>query len=183
MNRVAIAFSILSTVLVALSFPAQAQLVCYDTVQGPDVLSCSGNRPEGSSSADFTGACNWVRGPDVVVEVACPGRWVNVANTSLTHEQACAAAGLSPTAISGQICASGERRPTVGSNPGSINYRYGTWGGVSGGGTFTTSYTFEWGNNNESCFDCSTYTYTYCWTSGQKRDNDSTDLVVAYACE
>ena len=34
MNRVAIAFSILSTVLVALSFPAQAQSVCYDTRPG-----------------------------------------------------------------------------------------------------------------------------------------------------
>ena len=119
------------------------------------------------------------------MEVACPGRWVNVANTSLTHEQACAAAGLSPTAISGQICASGESRPSVGLNAGSINYRYGTWGSGADnrvGGVTTSTRDF-------SCSDCgggindSSNVITYCWKSGQKRDHDSTDMVVAYACE
>lgn len=94
-------------------------------------------------------------------------KWVQ-AKAGESHAQTCQRAGLKPSSDKGYgICASGERRPTKGTDYNKISYTYGTWGGAGKGGTqavrlFSSHY--------------------FCYSSGQKRDNDGTDRLVAYLC-
>lgn len=114
-----------------------------------------------------------VKKPDPVFQKS----WVN-ANSAETHASACARVGGTPvtgTGINGLgICAATESRPGNGSGEGwnSIVYVHGiknrhgvTYAQVRGGVTITKS--------------GSKY---YCYKAGQKKDNDKTDLVVAYLC-
>jgi len=99
---------------------ASAQEKCYETKTVPNV-HCTGGR---SNSADFTGECS--KTVTQVVEVACPAKpadpqWVNSAST-LSHAQACAAHGLRPSSINGEVCASNYMRPQSGKGHGSIVY-------------------------------------------------------------
>lgn len=143
---------------------------CYEEQPGPDIMICNGG---GGNSADFVQDCTYTAGPPVRVEVPCPGRWVNIVNSSDTPEVACARAGMVPAATErGDICASGERRPRVGNNYQGISYRYGTWGSGTGIGNVYQMINFQ---DNQQ--------YSYCWSNGQKRDYDATDRTVAYYCK
>jgi hypothetical protein len=167
-----------------------AHAACYEEQPGTPILSCSGG---GGNSADFAQTCTFVAGPPVQVEVQCPGRWVNIVYSTDTHAQACARAGLSPANIAGQVCASGERRPSSGENWAGISYRYGTWGidGVGGNsvemkspgmvGENPHSPTGYCGGTDNPCQPAAAE--SWCWFSGQKRDYDGTDRTVAYYCE
>lgn len=52
-----------------------------------------------------------------------------------THSQICASAGMVPSDINGQVCASGKNRPITGNNFQNINYWWGTIGAAGSGGT------------------------------------------------
>lgn len=140
-------------------------------------------KPDGKSYSDCVPkTCNagyelkngqCVKKPDPVFKKT----WVNsVAGES--HQQTCNRVGGTPvtgTGINGLgICAATESRPGDGSGEGwnSINYIYGIknrhgqiYSQVRGGVTITKS--------------GSKY---YCYKAGQKKDNDKTDIVVAYLC-
>lgn len=175
-----LAMSVLSTAAAASAAP-----LCYEDRIVPAQMTCSDND---SRSADFGSACKYVGETVQQVPVECPGRWVGVKQESITHAQACSNAGLKPTSIEGEMCASGERRPTAGEGAAGISYAYGKTGSSTSGGTAVVNNSF-WENSggcspnsSGTCIDRQV-TYTYCYGSGQKRDWDATDRVVAFACE
>ncbi|MCV9964648.1 hypothetical protein OIU34_22410 [Pararhizobium sp. BT-229] len=88
----------------------------------------------------------------------------------------CTTAGMTATTIDGARCAASERRPSGGANAGSINYRYGKWGGGGSGGSTVEfrSRTYSTGDHDDNVVS-----YYYCWNPGNKRDHDGTDIVVA----
>ncbi|WP_315922034.1 hypothetical protein [Mesorhizobium sp. SP-1A] len=180
-----------------LTMPAMAADKCYQNqkVFVPAEFKCSSNGGSGQNRFDdfSNGSCQKTdaRYDDVEVEVPCPkvGKWVNATFTNKTitvrnggrdggtttqtisvatsQAETCASVGLKPAKLEDKyICASGEDRPTRGTDYNKIKYKYGTWGGTWGAGVSTTV-------NN----------YTFCWASGQKKDNDATDRVVAWYCE
>lgn len=90
----------------------------------------------------------------------------NIPYSGATHAQTCASVGSTPA--SGANCFSGEVRINPASFPlmkdlSSVKYIYGTWGGY--GSTAGTA------------------SERFCYRPGQKRDNDRTDLTVAYLCK
>lgn len=179
------------------TIPAVAADKCYQKVYVPAQYKCN-TRTSGlveKSFDDFSnGACQTIAARVDDVEVECPkvGRWVNATFTNKTitmrsgggrdggggtytqtisvpssQAETCSSAGLSPAKLEGQyICASGEARPVSGTDYEKISYKYGRWGDGGWAGVATT-------DNN----------YLFCWGSGQKRDNDATDRVVAWYCE
>jgi hypothetical protein len=130
---------------------------CFEYRDIPETIDCSAN---GSNSADFSSDCKHVKPVQEVEEIVCPFRWVNT-DGSKTHAQVCQSVGLNTTSVGGEICSSGERRA-----PDTYNFIYGKWGGVSSGGTSTTTRNGKY----------------YCWASRQKKDYDRTDIVTAYPC-
>lgn len=113
-------------------------------------------------------------------------RWVQ-ANLGESHAQTCSRVGMKPATNQGYgICASGERRPKKGKDYDKISYRYGTWGGGQGvGGTQVTQGLFGVGGGTAASQrgqQGQTQAIYYCYTSGQKRDNDGSDRLVAYLC-
>lgn len=180
-----------------MTIPAMAADKCYQNqkVFVPAEFKCNSNGGNGQNRFDdfSNGSCQKTdaRYDDVQVEVACPkiGKWVNATTTSKTitrrvggrdgdtvtstisvatsQAQTCASVGLKPAKLEGKyICASGEDRPKSGVDADKIKYKYGTWGGTWNAGITTT-----------------TSDYLFCWASGQKKDNDPTDRVVAWYCE
>ena len=103
-------------------------------------------------------------------------QWVNVKSCGEAHAQTCARVGKNPVTSSAPgICASTESRPGPNSGTGwdKINYTTGiknphgeVYKQVQGG--------------VEIVKKGSTY---YCYKSGQKKDNDKTDQVMAYLCK
>lgn len=94
-------------------------------------------------------------------------KWVNAVQGK-THMQTCSGAGLFPAKDKGYgICASGEARPQQGTDYEKISYRHGKWGSNS-----------KYGGNKI----VGGYGYYLCYRDGQKQDNDSTDVLVAYLC-
>mgnify|MGYP007127516628 CR=1 FL=1 len=134
-----------------------AATTCFEYVDIPESMDCNSN---GSNSADFTTSCKHIAATQEIVPVECPFRWVNT-DGKKTHDEVCRSVGLNTASASGQICSSGENRA-----PDTYNFIFGKWGGVTSGGVSTTS-------RND---------HYYCWHSGQKKDYDSTDIVIAYAC-
>lgn len=170
--------------MLALSAVA-AQAACYVTMPQTGSMSCSGGRQ--GNSADFTTNCNYTPLPDAQVEVPCPGMWVNTVSDTETQQEACARLSLQPGDLNGQVCASGERRPTTGTGSGGIRYRYGTWGSPGSGGLYDELRSFQQrsgggGRESGNPGTITTYTRHYCWGGGQKRDYDGTDILIAYYC-
>ncbi|MCV9963644.1 hypothetical protein OIU34_17225 [Pararhizobium sp. BT-229] len=174
---------------------AMAAEKCYKDVAVPSGLSCSDSS---SKSADFTTGCKIVPAHTEKVETACEvGRWVNVAGTRvssagtvITHSQACAAHGLQPYNINGNICASGRRPARVGNGWETIIYRYGTGGdghGYDGGDKVETRNQAARGPGNCSSCDSRPSTParkgTLCYNNrmGEKND-EATDSLVAVYC-
>jgi len=176
-----------------LTMPAMAADKCYQKVLIPAEFKCNAGATDGVNRFDdfSNGSCQRIAERYEDVEVECPkvGRWVNATfnNKTITvngpgrdggtstqtisvatsQAETCSSVGLSPAKLEGQyICASGEARPNRGEGYASINYKYGRWGSGGWAGVSTTQ-------NN----------YLFCWGNGQKRDNDSTDRVVAWYCE
>lgn len=159
---------------------------CKEPQYVPAKVVCDNNS---SKSADFTTGCKFIAAHYEDVEVECPAQWVNVSSsdTTATQSQICSRAGLTSANIDGKTCASGEQRPTTGENASGIAYRYGKENGGTGG-NIVTNYTIRGNtggcspNSSGSCMDYA-YTYTYCYASGQKKDYDNSDRVVAFACD
>lgn len=175
-----------------------AHAACYETVPGALVMDC-GQAMHGAGSADFAMACHQAPGPPVTVEVPCPeppGAWVPAfpvsgpsasVNLNLSHAGSCVQAGMKPSNINGQVCASGERRPAEGNGHAAIGYRYGTWSDTRIGGSAMSSLYVEgrcipFGMDGACHPEPASHAH-YCWGAGQKRDHDRTDIVVAYFCE
>jgi hypothetical protein len=173
-----------SVVFACLSVSAMsAKAACYEEQVIESSLSCSSSS---SSSADFGTGCVYTEPQVIQVEVACKSQWVNSYSATETHAAACARVGLKPTTDDrGYMCAAGERRPTTGEGWQAISYRYGKWGGGGGYGgksaQFRGEYTYTTGNRD----DRRTVTVpaaTFCYSPGDKKDNDKTDQLVAYLC-
>lgn len=178
---------LLAPAVLALPAAASQAAPCYQEAQGDPVMTCGGGTQ--GNSADFATNCTYVVGPPVQVEVACPGMWVSTASDTETQAEACGRFGLQPANASGQICASGERRPLVGTGFDSIRYKYGTWGSPGPGGSVNEARTFTFTsggggghNGNPTPVKTTTIVRDYCWASGQKRDYDITDVTVAFYC-
>nr|WP_250807184.1 hypothetical protein [Neorhizobium tomejilense] len=175
-------FLLAGVVQIGLSVAAQAAEKCYEEIPIPTSLLCADSN---SRSADFSSGCEVTPATTEKKEIDCPATWVNISGDVESHATTCARVGLRPTDIDGAKCAAGERRPTTGGNFNGISYKFGRWGGSTQGGSIIQflSRTVTSG----FCRDCdrktTTYTYNYCWNPGNKRDNDSTDIVVAYACK
>jgi hypothetical protein len=125
-----------------------------------------------SRSADFTTGCRFEEDKWIKVEVECPKaqpQWVN-AVSSMSHAGTCAAHGLKPTEISGNICASQYRRPNYGLGWESIVYGSGKKGKNFGGNEVRRA-----GKGNYWCFA------VYSGTAGPEFDDYN--RVRAYACE
>jgi hypothetical protein len=168
---------------VAAASAQAASTACSDTSYTPATLKCD---TDGSKSADFATGCHEEEPQVVTTPVPCPDQWVNVpAGTPYASQaEVCATKGLQPTRIDGAKCASGEHRPSSGQGVESINYRYGTWGGAEGGGSVAqlVDYTTNYCDHNSGLCSTTHVQALYCWDSGDKRDDDSTDKLVAYAC-
>ena len=157
---------------------------CYEPVYIPESLTCSGKN---SNSADFSSPCTHTLARVEQREIQCPYTWVNTPDSSgySTHAATCASAGKTPTSINGQICMSGERRTNEGQNAGGVNFKFGTWGATSVGGRYVDQYYQAGGmqrRGNDNYEYVNEQRMTYCYTSGQKRDSDSSDIAVAYVC-
>lgn len=166
-----------AVLFVAMQSSAYAAEKCYEETVVPASSSCAKN---GSKSADFSSGCQY--SPQTIEKkvVSCPATWVN-ADGQTSQAKACAAEGLKPADFDGQRCASGEWRPISGENYQNINYRYGKYGSGGGkGGSTAQLVTRTWtsGSGQEE-----TYIVYYCWNPRDTRDNDGTDLAVAYACK
>lgn len=159
---------------------AQAE-PCFEKVEVPPSLDCLGAVSD--RGADFTGDCKQNSGTTVQVEVECPMRWYPKPQSAgvMSHGAFCSALGLRPASFGNAICASGERRPPS-SQPGasSISYWGGTWGNTGTGGDHTSTNSFTSGGRDENRV---TTTHLYCWTQGQKKDHDGSDMLVGYACQ
>jgi hypothetical protein len=92
-------------------------------------------------------------------------------NSSFTCSSFCTGKGKKsvPDPATGGLCLSGENRPSA--TPPGISYTFGTWGGTSGAGDFN-AYGWSSGSN-----------YTMCYNSGQKQDDNTTDINVACYCQ
>lgn len=165
--------------LVAMQTGAMAAEKCYEETPVPASVNCYA---KDSKSADFAMSCKHSDATVTKKEVDCPASWVN-ANGKQSQAQVCSAAGMKSSNIEGKVCAAGERRPSNGTNAASISYRFGRWGSGGGqGGSIVekkSKRTSRIGDDNPTKFE----TYYFCWNSGDKRDNDNTDIAVAYACE
>lgn len=118
-------------------------------------VSCSNGTP--STTQTVYTSCNM--SPPII-------KWVQ-AQRGEKHLQTCSRVGLFPSVDKGYgICASGENRPAQGTDASKISYSYGTWGSHKVGGTKITA----------------GYGAYYCYHSGQKKDSDGSDLLVAYLC-
>jgi hypothetical protein len=156
-----------AALLVVTQTSALADDKCYEETSVPTSITCDANN---SNSADFVSGCKSNAATTIKTEIACPTKWVNTDGRA-SHAAVCSGAGLTATSIGGAICAAGERRPASGEGAGSIYYRYGTWGTQRIGGSIAEMRTRR------------SSTYYYCWNPGNKRDYDSTDIIVAYACK
>ncbi|TLX15766.1 hypothetical protein [Rhizobium sp. MHM7A] len=158
---------------------AFAAAVCYEDQVLPPGLVCDNDN---SKSADFSYGCKYLPERTVQVEVPCLQRWVNIVDKKESHSQACARVDLKPANIEGSTCASGELRPSTGSNWEGINYRFGRWGGLDYFGGYKIIFKRDWtdrgGKDEPDRFYEGGY---YCYEGG-KQDSDNTDRVVAYAC-
>ncbi|WP_315921992.1 hypothetical protein [Mesorhizobium sp. SP-1A] len=183
-----------------ISFPSfAASPVCTEKQWVPEKFTCkSGGANTLQTFDDFTaGSCTRTPGEYIDVVVACPpppppeGRWVNATVDKVTetytqpskdgprtmtrttykvstHAATCQAAGLKAAKFKDQyVCASGEARPYEGKDYGSINYKLGKWGGGGWAGNLTPT----------------SGSRINCYGSGQKQDNDATDVVVAWFCQ
>ena len=160
---------------------------CYKQEVVPSAMSCAGSK---SNSADFATGCSFNPATVKQVVVDCPvkpGGWYQVSNGTSkvppSHDQFCASIGKKAGNINGQICASGERRPSTGTGHASISYTYGKWGKTNTeGGSIVTNRQFG-GYNYDNNTDDKPLWYSYCWHSTQKKDHDGTDMLVAYHCQ
>ncbi|MCZ7860787.1 hypothetical protein O9X98_05160 [Agrobacterium salinitolerans] len=171
-----------TTLFLAIQSGALAAEKCYEDVPVPASVNCNGST---SKSADFASGCKYTPATVEKKEIECPVSlsWVN-ADGKTSQSATCAAAGLKPGSLDGQVCAAGERRPSEGLGASSINYRFGKWGSGGGkGGTTAQFYSRTTTTGNRDDRVTKTISNYYCWSSGNKRDYDSTDIAVAYVCE
>ncbi|MEO0335081.1 MAG: hypothetical protein AAF202_01715 [Pseudomonadota bacterium] len=107
------------------------------------------------------------RQAEIERQLAARIAFVPAANTSYAPSAACGE--LIPVG-----CISGENRLA---NVGAIGYPFGIWGGVkaSPGNTVVRLMIYESGR--------ATKRLTYCYSPGQRQDNDRTDLLVGYVCK
>lgn len=92
----------------------------------------------------------------------------------------CSAAGKSSTANAfGSVCASGENRP-IGESA-NISYIYGTWGPEANRVNSVVNANVCTGGGRDGPSVCTPY--TYCYYSGQVRDQDGSDYLVSCHCE
>lgn len=107
-------------------------------------------------------------------------RWVNVTSRTETHAQACARVGgkvpTDPKGYNGQgICASPESQPGASGGTGydriAFPYGIGKYSGRRGGGGQLIVKSSGRGGSR-----------IMCYKPGQKKDGDSTDMLVAYLC-
>ncbi len=151
---------------------------CYEETTVKSTISCAKDR---GSSADFVSGCTVIPPTTEKVEVPCKETWVNITHSvaDQTRAQVCATKGMKPTSLDGQICASGERKATGGT--GTVNYRFGQTGSTQSGGTKVQDIVVGLKDGGSTLDDA--IVYYFCYGSGQKMDNDNTDLVVAYVCK
>lgn len=160
---------------------AMAGTACYEDQLVETSISCSGNS---GNSADFAGACEGTQAEWVQVEVDCPAMWVNTVGDSETQEQTCKRVGLKPARVEGTFCASGEHQPTTGQGWESISYRYGRFGGKEAlGGNFIRTVADRTVSGGRDQPPRTVRGGKYCYhSSDSKKENDSTDRLVAYVC-
>ncbi|MBN9074579.1 MAG: hypothetical protein J0H34_23830 [Rhizobiales bacterium] len=118
------------SILAALALSASTSIAtaadrCFQDVALSAVLTCDGSGA-GSRSADFVAGCKYVPSGWTKMEVACPppppGMWINVTSMRETQGAACARVGLRPADLDGQICASGNNKPSEGLGADAIRY-------------------------------------------------------------
>jgi hypothetical protein len=161
--------------------PALAGTACYEDQLVEASIGCNGSS---GNSADFAGSCKGTEAQWVQVEVACPAMWVNTVGDSETQEQTCKRVGLKPARVEGTFCASGEHQPSTGQDWESISYRYGRFGGKDTlGGDFVRTEVDRTVRAGRDGMESTIKGGKYCYhSSDDKKENDSTDRLVAYVC-
>lgn len=126
---------------------------------------------------DFSnGSCKFIPAHTVSKDIPCPA-WRIPPDESYSATVTCSLHKQVPGSLNGEICASGERRPTNGSGASSINYRYGK------SGTNHDRFINDKGGDEIVQRNGNYFCYGMDKRARQKHDFDRTDRVVAYYCK